>query len=98
VSHTRTIARCARPSSGCPRLRIISIAIGAVVTTFSTGSAQAYEIGTGNPDLSLRWDNTLRYNHATRVERRDDKIGNSAVSDEGTYKAQAGQGVGAAAV
>ncbi|MBS0441608.1 MAG: DUF1302 domain-containing protein [Proteobacteria bacterium] len=45
----------------------------------------AFEIDSGNPDLSIRWDNTVRLNLATRVEGRDPKIGNSAVADEGTY-------------
>lgn len=49
------------------------------------GNAHAFEFDTGNPDLQVRWDNTLRYNIATRVESRDSKIGNSALTDEGTY-------------
>jgi hypothetical protein len=49
------------------------------------GNALAFEFDTGNPDLSIRWDNTVRYNLGVRVESRDNKIGNSAVSDEGTY-------------
>ena len=54
------------------------------------GSALAFEFDTGNPDLSIRWDNTIRYNLGLRVEGRDDKIGNSAVSDEGTYSFDSG--------
>ena len=57
----------------------------AVVAALSAGSATALEIDTGNPDLSLRWDNTVRYNLGSRVEERDSRIGNSPVSDEGTY-------------
>lgn len=49
------------------------------------GSALALEFDTGNPDLSIRWDNTLRANLATRVESRDSRIGNSPLTDEGTY-------------
>ena len=49
------------------------------------GHALAFEVETGNPDLQLRWDNTLRYNLAQRVESRDNKIGRNAISDEGTY-------------
>ena len=49
------------------------------------GTAHALEIDSGNPDVSIRWDNTVRANAAVRVEGRDDKIGNSALSDEGTY-------------
>jgi hypothetical protein len=57
----------------------------AAALVFSAGGARAIEIDTGNPDLTVRWDNSVRLNLATRVESRDDKIGNSALSDEGTY-------------
>jgi hypothetical protein len=59
--------------------------VAAVTAALSGGSALAFEFDTGNPDLSIRWDNTIRYNLGLRVEGRDSKIGNSAVSDEGTY-------------
>lgn len=49
------------------------------------GAAHGIEIDAGIPDLTIRWDNSVRLNLATRVESRDDKIGNSALSDEGTY-------------
>jgi hypothetical protein len=57
------------------------------------GEAAAFEFDTGNPDLSIRWDNTFRYNLGVRVEGRDSKIGNSAVSDEGTYSFDTGSAV-----
>jgi hypothetical protein len=57
----------------------------AAALALSAGATQAIEIATGNPDLTVRWDNSVRLNLATRVESRDDKIGNSALSDEGTY-------------
>lgn len=61
-----------------------TIAAAAALATIA-GAAQAVEINTGNPDLTMRWDNSVRLNLATRVEARDDKIGNSALADEGTY-------------
>jgi hypothetical protein len=57
----------------------------AAATALSAAPALAFEIDAGNPDVAIRWDNTIRANLATRVESRDDRIGNSAVSDEGTY-------------
>ena len=65
----------------------------AIAATLLSPGAGAFEIDTGNPDLVLRWDNTLRYNHAVRVEQRDDKIGNSAIADEGTYRFDKGEAV-----
>jgi hypothetical protein len=53
----------------------------------------AFEIPTGNADLSLRWDNTVRLNYAQRVEGRDSKIGNSALADEGTFSFDNGDAV-----
>lgn len=49
------------------------------------GTALAFEIDTGHSDLSLRWDNTVRYNLGLRTDGRDDKIANTAITDEGTY-------------
>ncbi|WP_395699130.1 DUF1302 family protein [Aquabacterium sp.] len=49
----------------------------AACTVLAGGTAQAFEIDLGRPDLTLRWDNSLRLNYAQRVEQRDPKIGNS---------------------
>ena len=63
------------------RLRRIAAAVAATcVAAFGSGSASAFEFDTGNPDLTIRWDNTVRYNYGVRVENRDNKIGNSADS------------------
>jgi hypothetical protein len=61
-------------------------------------SANAFEIDVGNPDLVVRWDNTIRGNYASRVESRDAKIGNAAISgarvaDEGDYLFDKGEAV-----
>ena len=68
-------------------------AVVAAFTATLSGCALAFEFDTGNPDLSIRWDNTFRYNLGVRVEGRDNKIGNSAVSDEGTYSFNTGNAV-----
>jgi hypothetical protein len=57
----------------------------AIVMMAGAGGASAFEIDTGNEDISVRWDNTVRYNLATRVESRDSKIGSNGNFDEGTY-------------
>ncbi|MDM0110826.1 DUF1302 domain-containing protein [Variovorax sp. J22R133] len=71
---------------------LAAVAAAVALVTLASG-ASAFELETGNPDLSVRWDNTVRYNYANRVEERDSKIGNSAVSDEGTYSFNKGQTV-----
>lgn len=59
--------------------------LGATITALlaATGSAGAVEINTGNPDVVLRWDNTIRVNLATRVEDQDSSILNSPNFDDG---------------
>ncbi|WP_375739404.1 DUF1302 domain-containing protein [Pseudomonas boanensis] len=47
------------------------------------GSANAFEIDTGNEDIQLRWDNTLRYNLGMRVEGQDDAILKNPNNDDG---------------
>lgn len=61
--------------------RLLSTMI--VATLAASGSAGAIEINTGNPDLVLRWDNTIRVNLANRVEGQDREIINSPNFDDG---------------
>ncbi len=50
------------------------------------GAAGAAEIDTGNPDLTLRLDATVRYNLGTRVESQDSRILASTSYDESNAK------------
>jgi hypothetical protein len=77
-------ARRGRHSTPSVPFTPAAVAVAATLTLL-TGSAQAFEFDTGNPDLTVRWDNTPRVNLAWRVESRDEKIGNTAIADEGTY-------------
>lgn len=45
-----------------------------------TTAAQAFQIDTGNPDLSLRWDNTLKYSSAWRLKDPSDTLSESVVA------------------
>lgn len=65
------------------RTGLAAAAIAALV--LAAAPAQAFEFDTGNPDLTVRWDNTPRINLGWRVESRDDLIGNNPLYDEGTY-------------
>ena len=49
----------------------------------SAGQVQAFEIGTGNEDVQIRWDNTVRYNLAERVQEQDAKITGSLNNNDG---------------
>jgi hypothetical protein len=76
------------PASFRPRHTAVAAALVA-----AAAAANAMEFDTGNPDLAVRWDNTVRFNYAVRAEGRDSKIGNSALSDEGTYAFNRGDAV-----
>lgn len=62
-----------------------SILTLALLSALASPAAMAVEFDTGNPDLSIRLDNSVRYNLGQRVEGRDPKIGNTAIADEGTF-------------
>jgi Protein of unknown function (DUF1302) len=74
-----------RAAARKPLYRVTPIA-AAVLALGLAGHAAAFEVvHEHSPDLTIRFDNTVRMNYAQRVEERDSKIGNSALSDEGTY-------------
>lgn len=67
------------------RRSAVAVAVSVAIVGLCAGmlpSAQAFEIDTGNPDLRVRWDNTLRYNLGYRTEKQDPKIiGNPNLDD-----------------
>ncbi|MFC5578586.1 DUF1302 domain-containing protein [Lysobacter niabensis] len=71
----------AKKAASKPSKRLLSAMI--VASLAATGSAWAVEINTGNPDVVLRWDNTIRVNLASRVEDQDRSILNSPNFDDG---------------
>src|SRR6516225_3618192 len=60
--------------------RAIALAIGSI---FTAASAQAFEIQADNPDISMRWDNTVRYNLGERVQGQDSAILGNPNFDDG---------------
>lgn len=49
------------------RMRMSAVAVAAGL---AAGSTQAFDFDTGNSDIKLRWDNTVRYSAAFRVKDR----------------------------
>jgi len=47
------------------------------------GCAQAAEINTGNPDLAVRFDNTIKYNYGQRISAQNQSLLKSANFDDG---------------
>ncbi|MDT3671023.1 MAG: DUF1302 family protein [Aromatoleum sp.] len=62
-----------------PRPRTAGLIGSAVVALFAT-PAGAIEIDTGNPDLAIRWDNTIKYNAGWRAEGRNNTLGDNWIS------------------
>lgn len=56
------------------RRRATSKIFGAAVAVAVSGGVGAVEIPTGNPDLVVRWDNTIRYNLGVRADDCDSRI------------------------
>lgn len=64
--------------------------IAAAAAMVVTSGAHAIEIDTGNPDLKVRADTTLRYNLGVRAEKQDPRLLNFATTDEGNAKFKRG--------
>jgi hypothetical protein len=78
-----------RQQPGQKLKQAVLFAVG-VATAGVTGSAAAFTFNTGNPDLQVFWDNTVRANIGWRVEKIDDAIGDSPAFDESDYKFERG--------
>ncbi len=55
----------------------------ALATLFASSGLQAFELDTGNPDLKLRWDNTVRYSSAFRMKDRSPGLSQTAFGPSG---------------
>jgi hypothetical protein len=65
------------------RLTLLAVAIA----VFSdAGSVLAESIDVGNPDIQLRWDNTLRYNIGMRTQKKEKALSQSATQQIGDNK------------
>lgn len=56
---------------------------GLLVLMLGSSSANAFEIDTGSQDWKIRWDNTLKYSAAFRVEDRSDSLLQDINRDDG---------------
>jgi hypothetical protein len=66
---------------GALRMTAISAAIVGIFAL--PGIAAAFEIPTGNEDLAIRWDNTLRYNLGMRAQSQNEAILKNPNQDDG---------------
>ena len=56
----------------------------AVACIVLSANARAFQFETGNPDLEVRWDNSLRYNAMFRLEKADKELASSPLFDDAT--------------
>jgi len=61
--------------------RSAALAIASMLA--AAGTANAFEISTGNPDIAMRWDNTFRYNLGLRTQSQDPNLLASPNFDDG---------------
>ncbi|WP_223510783.1 DUF1302 domain-containing protein [Pseudomonas sp. BF-R-05] len=65
----------------------------AILTGLGIAPVQAFEINTGNEDLSVRFDNTVKLNYAQRVQGADSKLTNSWNNNDGDRNFSVGEPV-----
>ena len=63
------------------RRRAAALAIASLFT--ASGAVEAFEIDTGNPDIAMRWDNTVRYNLGVRAQSQNNAILGNPNFDDG---------------
>lgn len=66
-----------------PALRKKALTAAVLAALVAAAGAQADEINTGNPDVVVRWDNTVRYNVGTRTQAQDAAILGNPNYDDG---------------
>ena len=60
-----------------------ALALAVCAALGAAQSAHAFDIDVGNPDLQMRWDNTVRYNLGIRAQSQDSKILGNPNYDDG---------------
>jgi len=73
--------RESRPGRYAPRHTLVRVAVSAAFVL--AAPVGAFEIDTGNPDLTMRWDNTVRYNLGIRAQSQDPNLLASPNFDDG---------------
>jgi uncharacterized protein DUF1302 len=65
-------------TGACPPFRrrdgALRAAIAAATAVLASSGAVAFQIDTGNPDITMSWDNTAKYSASWRVQKSDAKV------------------------
>jgi hypothetical protein len=71
-----------RCRSGATKLRRAALAT-AIASLFAAPVSHAFEVDTGNEDITMRWDNTVRYNLGIRAQSQNSQILGNPNYDDG---------------
>lgn len=69
--------------TSAPKARRKSSVVLAITTLMTAGAASAAEFDTGNSDLQLRWDNTVKYSTARRLKDADSRLTSNVNEGDG---------------
>lgn len=61
--------------------------VAAAAALLASGASQAFEFDTGNPDVKIRWDNTLKYSNAFRLKDRSPGLSSTQFGPAGVVGA-----------
>lgn len=71
------------PLRGQHMIKLGRVAAALATAFAAAGPVQAFEIDTGNEDLVVRWDNTVRYNLGFRAQSQNSDILKNVNTDDG---------------
>jgi hypothetical protein len=77
------MGNAATTDNATPGFRRTATALAIAAMMAAGGTAEAFEIDTGNADISMRWDNTVRYNAGVRMQKQNPQILGNPNFDDG---------------
>lgn len=60
-----------------PRIRVLPVAMAAATALLASGGAAAFQFDIDNPDITMTWDNTLKYSAGWRVHSVEGNVAGS---------------------
>ena len=77
----------------CPPKLRRGLLASAILAGLGMSPVQAFEFDTGNEDLTVRFDNTFKFNYAQRVESANSKLANAWNNNDGDRNFSSGSAV-----
>lgn len=64
------------------RLNALCLVIAGACASMGASNLHAAQIDTGNPDLRISWDNTIKYSAAWRVAKQDSSVADASIGPQ----------------